>query len=57
MLAAYDDLKKAFDSVDREALWDLLHLRGIPVRIIGLLTGLYSRTESAVKCVCGGDGG
>ena len=29
MLAAYVDLKKAFDSVHRETLWDLLRLRGI----------------------------
>ena len=40
----------AFDSVHRETLWDLLRLRGIPARIIGLLTGLYSGTVSAVKC-------
>ena len=50
MLAAYVDLKKAFDSVHRESLWDLLRLRGIPAGIIDLLTGLYSGTESAVKC-------
>ena len=50
MLAAYVDLKKAFDSVHRETLWDLLRVRRIPARIIGLLTGLYSRTVSAVKC-------
>ena len=50
MLAAYVDLKKAFDSVHRETLWSLLLLRGIPARIIGLLTGLYSETVSAVKC-------
>ena len=50
MLAAYVDLKKAFDSVHRETLWDLLHLHGIPARITGLLTGLYSGTVSAVKC-------
>ena len=50
MLAAYVDLKKAFDSVHQETLWDLLRLRGIPARIIiGLLTGLYSGTVSAVK--------
>ena len=36
MLAAYLDLKKAFDSVHREGLWDLLHLRGIPARILGV---------------------
>ena len=50
MLAAYVDLKKAFDSVHRESLWDLLRIRGIPAGIINLLTGLYSGTESAVKC-------
>ena len=50
MLAAYVDLKKAFDSVHRETLWDLLRLPGIPARIIGLLTGLYSGTVSAENC-------
>ena len=50
MLAAYVDLKKAFDSVHRETLWELLGLRGIPAGIIALMSGLYSETESAVKC-------
>ena len=49
MLAAYVDLKKAFDLVHREALWDVLRLRGIPAGIIGLLFGLYYGIESAVK--------
>ena len=49
MLAAYVDLKKVFDSVHQETLWDL-YLHVIPARIIGLLTGLYSGTVSAVKC-------
>ena len=49
MLAAYVNLKM-FDLVHRETLWDLLHLRGIPARIISLLTGLYSGTVIAVKC-------
>ena len=49
MLTAYVDLKKAFDSVHCQALWDLLRLHGIPAWIIGLLSGLYSRTEIAVK--------
>ncbi|KAG0720925.1 LINE-1 retrotransposable element ORF2 protein [Chionoecetes opilio] len=56
MLAAYVDLKKAFDSVHRESLWDLLRLRGIPARTIGLITGLYSGTESVVKCGAGVSG-
>ena len=50
MLAAYVDLKKVFDSVHRERLWDLLRLRGIPAKIIGLLTGLYCGTVSTAKC-------
>ena len=53
MLAAYVDLKKAFDSVHRETLWDLMRLRGIPARIIGLLLACTSGLLSAVKC--GGD--
>ncbi|XP_047486540.1 uncharacterized protein LOC125037408 [Penaeus chinensis] len=50
MLAAYVDLKNAFDSVHRESLWSLLGLRGFPPGIIGLLSGLYTDTESVVKC-------
>ena len=37
MLAAHVDLKKAFDLVDREVLWDILCLRKILRRNIGLL--------------------
>ncbi|KAG0697185.1 Tetratricopeptide repeat protein 17 [Chionoecetes opilio] len=54
MLAAYVDLKKAFALVHHESLWDLLRFRWIPARrTIGLMTGLYSGTESAVKCGTG----
>ena len=53
MLAAYIDLKKAFDTVHRESLWEILRLRGIPTKIIELIANLYTGTESAVKC----DGG
>ena len=34
----------------RESLWEILRLRGIPTRIIGLIASLYTGTESAVKC-------
>ncbi len=30
--------------------WDILRVRGIPIKIIDLMTDLYSGTESAVKC-------
>ena len=50
VLAAYIDFKKAFDSVSRDALWRLLELRGIPPRLVCLISALYTGTESAVKC-------
>ena len=50
MLAAYIDLKKAFDSVHREVLWDLLCIHRIFAKFIGLLICLYSGTVSTVKC-------
>ena len=49
LFAAYVDLKKAFDSVDREALWRLLALRGIPEKIIQLIRALYTDTTSCVR--------
>ena len=50
LLAAYIDLKKAFDTVHRESLWEILRLRGIPTRIIELIANLFTGTESAVRC-------
>ena len=52
-IAAYVDFKKAFDSVARRTLWDLLRRRGIPAGILSLISALYSNTESAIKS--GGD--
>ncbi|XP_069982670.1 uncharacterized protein [Penaeus vannamei] len=42
LLAAYIDLKKVFDMVHQESLWEILRLRGIPARIIGCSGGLSS---------------
>lgn len=50
IFAAYVDLKKAFDPLGREALWNILRVRGIPARTIELMNALYSGTESDVKC-------
>ena len=50
LLAAYVDLCKAFESVSRDALWRILGLRGVPPKLIDLMSELYSGTESAVKC-------
>ena len=50
LLAAYVDLCKAFDSVNRDALWRIFGLRGVPPKLIDLLSELYSGTEKAVRC-------
>ena len=50
LLAAYVDLCKAFDSVNQDAFWRILGLRGVPPKLIDLMSELYSATESAVRC-------
>ena len=50
LLAAYIDFRKAFDSVSRDGLWRILGLRGIPPKLVQLISSLYTGTESAVKC-------
>lgn len=50
LLAAYVDLRKAFDSVNRDALWRILSLRGVSPELVNLISELYSGTVSAVKC-------
>ena len=39
-----------FDSVNQDALWRILGLRGVPPKLINLMSELYSDTESAVRC-------
>lgn len=50
MVTACVDRKKALDSVDREALWDILRLRGSPAMTVGLLTDL---NDNVVKWMGG----
>ena len=46
---AYVDLKAAFDSVDRNALWLLLRSLGLPLKIVDLMRALYTDTMSCVR--------
>ena len=50
LYAAYIDLTAAFDSVDRDALFKLLEMIGIPLKLIRLFRGLYTETVSCVQC-------
>ena len=36
--------------MNRDALWKILGLRGVPPNLINLMSKLYSGTESAVRC-------
>ena len=42
MHAAFVDFSKAFDSVNHEALWEVLEARGIHPKLISLIKDLYS---------------
>jgi len=41
---AFIDLAKSYDSVNREALWQVLHTYGVPERLINLLQDLHLGT-------------
>jgi len=46
---AYIDIKAAFDSVDRQALWKALHATGAPHFLIQLIQDLHTGTKSRVR--------
>ena len=46
---AFVDLKAAFDSVDRTALWKLLCSLGLHSKVVDLMEGLYTDTCSCVN--------
>ncbi len=46
---AYIDLTKAYDSVNRGALWKVLHMYGVHRTLIALLADLHSGTYAAVR--------
>jgi len=46
---AYLDIKAAFDSVDREALWKALRAKHVPQFLISLFKNMYTGTKSCVR--------
>lgn len=46
---AFIDLKAAFDSVDRQSLWKILKVIGVPDKICRLFKALYDTSESCVR--------
>jgi hypothetical protein len=45
------DIKKAYDSVRREVLYNILIEFGIPVKLVGLIETRLNKTNSKV-CIC-----
>ena len=43
------DIRAAFDSVDRTALWQCLHRLGVPEKYISVLRAIYSQTSGRVR--------
>jgi len=46
---AFVDFRKAFDCVNRDALWAILESRSVPHKLIALLRDLYSGCEGRVR--------
>ena len=48
--AGFIDLKAAYDTVNREALWKLILDYGLPAKECKLIQSLYQGTSAAVRC-------
>ena len=46
---AFMDLEKAYDRVDRDALWNVLRLYGIDGKLLGAVKSLYDGSEACVR--------
>ena len=44
LIINFIDFQKAFDSVDRNALWRIMELYGIPIKIIDLIKNFYENS-------------
>ncbi|VDO19666.1 unnamed protein product [Heligmosomoides polygyrus] len=47
------DFKKAFDSVHRESLWEILKLYGVPTTFVEIFRSLYQNSMCCVKTTLG----
>jgi hypothetical protein len=48
LYAAFVDYRKAFDSVNRDAIWKLLTSRGVPAHIVALVQDMYDGCSGEV---------
>ena len=55
LYVAYMDLEKAYDRIDRDAMWRVLDMYGIRGRLLKAVKSLYERSEACVR-VCREEG-
>jgi hypothetical protein len=49
LFMAFVDLRKAYDSVPRESLWQILRVYGVHAKLVELLEDLHKGTQAAVR--------
>ncbi|XP_065572893.1 uncharacterized protein LOC136035210 [Artemia franciscana] len=49
MYLVFVDFEKAFDSIHRDSLWNILRYYGIPEKLVSLIIALYENTECCVR--------
>ena len=53
LYVAYVDFRKAFDTVNRDALWKILERNGVGGHMINILKSMYSSVRCRVRCTEG----
>ena len=48
-IITFVDFKAAFDSVDRDGLWNILYWDGVPLKLRNILKAMYLQTQSTVR--------
>ena len=51
LVSTFVDFKKAFDSVNRDMMFKIMKLYGIPIKIIAAVKKLYSNSKARVKII------
>ena len=46
---AFLDLEKAYDRVDREAMWDVLRIYGMGERLLQVVKSMYAGSKACVR--------
>ena len=49
MYKLFIDLKKAYDNVDRDLMWEIMLRYGIPENIVRVIQGLHDGAEAIVQ--------